>query len=306
LTIYSEKTDNSKRFLHFFINGRAAIFVLLTKLLRPIFMKKYIASAIVIAGLVFSCATNPFTGKSTLALVPDSQILPSAFAQYNEFLKENKVVSGTADAQRVVNVGTKIKGAAEKWLNANGYQGYLKDYQWEYKLVQSNEVNAWCMPGGKIVFYTGILPITQDDKGMAVVMGHEVAHALLNHGQQRMSADVLAQLGAVGVGVATSGKSEQTQAIAMQAYGVGAQFGALMPFSRAHETEADEIGLRLMAIAGYNPEAAIPFWERMAARGGSAPPEFLSTHPSNQTRIANLRKMIPVAKADAARFGVKF
>lgn len=254
-----------------------------------------------------SCATNPFTGKSTLALVPDSQILPSAFAQYSTFLKENKVVTGTADAARVTTVGTKIKNAAEKYLNANGYQGYLKDYQWEYKLIDSKEVNAWCMPGGKIVFYTGILPVTQNEAGMAVVMGHEVAHALLNHGQQRMSADVLTQLGAAGVGVAVGGKSETTQQIAMQAYGVGAQYGALLPFSRSHESEADKVGLTLMAIAGYDPAVSIPFWERMAAKsGGGAPPEFMSTHPSNSTRIANLRKLIPVAKADAAKFGVTF
>ena len=269
-------------------------------------MKKYLLTAVIAGGLIFSCATNPFTGKSTLALVPDSQILPSAFQQYNAFLKENKVVTGTSDAARVVTVGTKIKNAAEKWLSANGYQGYLKDYQWEYKLVDSKEVNAWCMPGGKIVFYTGILPITKDEAGMAVVMGHEVSHALLNHGQQRMSADVLTQLGATGVGMAVGNKSEQTQAIAMQAYGAGAQFGALLPFSRSHETEADKIGLTLMAIAGYNPDVSVAFWERMAKQSAGGPPEFLSTHPSSSTRIANLRKLIPGAKAEAAKFGVTF
>lgn len=269
--------------------------------------KRILLSGIGIAALAIACATNPFTGKSTLALVPDSQILPSAFAQYNSFLKENKVVTGTADAQRVRTVGMKIKGAAEKWLAANGYAGYLKDYQWEYNLVDSKEVNAWCMPGGKIVFYTGILPITQDEQGMAVVMGHEVSHALLNHGQQRMSADVLTQLGAVGVGAAVGNKSEATQQIAMQAYGVGAQFGALLPFSRSHESEADKIGLTLMAIAGYNPETAVAFWQRMAAKsGGQAPPEFMSTHPSDATRIANIKAMIPQAKAEAAKFGVTF
>ena len=270
-------------------------------------MKKLIIIPLVIIGFIYSCSTNPFTGKSTLALVPDSQILPSAFQQYNTFLKENKVVTGTADAARVTNVGTKIKNAAEKWLNANGYQGYLKDYAWEYKLIDSKEVNAWCMPGGKIVFYTGILPITKDEAGMAVVMGHEVSHALLNHGQQRMSADVLTQLGAVGVGAAVGNKSETTQALAMQAYGVGAQYGALLPFSRSHESEADKIGLTLMAIAGYDPSVSIAFWERMAAKsGGNAPPEFMSTHPSDATRIANLKKLIPGAKAEAVKFGVKF
>jgi predicted Zn-dependent protease len=269
--------------------------------------KRILFIGIGVAALAFACATNPFTGKSTLALVPDSQILPSAFAQYSTFLKENKVVTGTADAQRVRTVGMKIKAAAEKYLAANGYAGYLKDYQWEYNLVNSNEVNAWCMPGGKIVFYTGILPITQDDAGMAVVMGHEVSHALLNHGQQRMSSDVLAQLGAVGVGAAVGNKSESTQQIAMQAYGVGTQVGLLLPFSRSHESEADKLGLTLMAMAGYNPDVAVPFWQRMAAKsGGQAPPEFLSTHPSDATRIANIKALIPEAKATAAKFGVKY
>jgi len=269
--------------------------------------KRFLLAGIALAAIIYSCATNPFTGKSTLALVPDSQILPSAFQQYNTFLGENKVVSGTADAQRVATVGMKIKSAAERWLNANGYSGYLKDYKWEYKLVDSKEVNAWCMPGGKIVFYTGILPITKDEAGMAVVMGHEVSHALLNHGQQRMSSDVLTQLGAVGVGAAVGGKSETTQAIAMQAYGVGAQYGVALPFSRSHESEADRIGLTLMAIAGYNPDVSVAFWERMAAKsGGQAPPEFMSTHPSDATRIANLKRLIPEAKAEAAKFGVKF
>lgn len=271
-------------------------------------IKRFLFPAVFASLLIgMSCATNPLTGKSTLALVPDSQILPSAFAQYSQFLKENKVVTGTADARRVETVGMKIKGAAERWLASVGQKDYLKDYRWEYKLVDSKEVNAWCMPGGKIVFYTGILPITQDETGMAVVMGHEVAHALLNHGQQRMSSEVLAQLGAVGVGAAVSGKSETTQAIAMQAYGVGAQVGALLPFSRSHESEADVVGLKLMAIAGYNPDAAIPFWQRMAAKsGGGGPPEFLSTHPSNTTRIEELKKEIPKAKAEAAKYGVKF
>lgn len=257
--------------------------------------------------LVVSCAKNPFTGKSTLALVPNSEILPSAFAQYGTFLKENKVIAGTSDANRVTNVGTKIKNAAEKWLNANGYQGYLKDYQWEYKLVESKEVNAWCMPGGKIVVYSGILPITKDDAGLATVLGHEVSHALANHGQQRMSAGMLQQLGAAGVGVALSGKSAETQQLAMTAYGATTEIGGMLPFSRSHETEADQIGLTLMAIAGYNPEQAVVFWSRMsAASGGKAPPEFMSTHPSDATRIANLKKLVPVAKAEAAKYGVTF
>jgi len=257
--------------------------------------------------LVMSCAKNPFTGKSTLALVSNSEILPSAFQQYNQFLSENKVVTGTTDAKRVENVGMKIKTAAERWLNANGHSNYLEGYAWEYKLVESKEVNAWCMPGGKIVFYTGIMPICKDDAGMAAVMGHEVAHALANHGQQRMSAGVLQQVGAVGVGLATGNKSQETQQLAMTAYGATTQFGGMLPFSRAHESEADMIGLTLMAIAGYNPETSVAFWERMSANSsGAKPAEIMSTHPSDETRIANLKRLIPKAKAEAAKFGVVF
>ncbi|SHJ15613.1 M48 family metallopeptidase [Flavobacterium terrae] len=268
---------------------------------------KLIVAAIGFAAFAFSCATNPFTGKSTMALVSNNDIFPSSFQQYNQFLSENKVIKGTKDAQRVEAVGMKIKTAAERWLTANGNPTYLKDYKWEYNLVDSKEVNAWCMPGGKIVFYTGILSITKDDAGMAAVMGHEVAHALANHGQQRMSAGLLQQAGGVAVAVATSNQSAEAQQGWMQAYGVGSQVGGMLPFSRAHESEADMIGLTLMAIAGYNPENAVFVWERMSAQaGGQAPPEILSTHPSNQTRIDELKKLLPQAKAEAAKFGVVF
>ena len=257
--------------------------------------------------LVLACAKNPFTGKSTLALVPNSQILPMAFQQYNQFLTENKVITGTTDAKRVETIGMKIKTAAERYLNANGHSKHLEGYAWEYKLVDDKTVNAWCMPGGKIVFYAGILPVCKDDAGMATVMGHEVAHALANHGQQRMSAGMLQQAGALGVAVATGNQSPEQQQLWMTAYGVGTQVGGMLPFSRAHESEADMIGLTLMAIAGYNPDAAVPFWERMAQQGGGqAPPEFMSTHPSNATRIAQIKELIPQAKAEAAKFGVTF
>jgi predicted Zn-dependent protease len=268
-------------------------------------MKKVVCFLVLyILLFVGSCATNPFTGKKTIALVPDSEIFPSAFQQYGQFLAENKVISGTKDAQRVENVANKIKIAAERWLTANGKGSYLTNYKWEYKLVESKELNAWCMPGGKIVVYTGILPVCKDDAGLAAVLGHEVSHALANHGQQRMSAGLLQQLGGVGVAVATGNKSPETQQMIMQAYGVGSQVGVMLPFSRDHESEADMIGLTLMAIAGYNPESAVTLWERMSALGGQAPPEILSTHPSNQTRIDNLRTLLPSAKAEAAKFGV--
>ena len=212
-------------------------------------------------------------------------------------------MTGTADSEMIKRVGQRIAVAAERWLNANGYQGYLKDYKWEYNLVEDKTVNAWCMPGGKIVFYTGILPIAQNETGVAAIMGHEVAHALANHGQQRMSAGMLQQLGAVAGNVAI--KDPKSRDIFNQAYGVGSAVGVMLPFSRSHETESDKIGTYLMAIAGYNPTEAAELWKRMKANsGGQAPPEFLSTHPSNDSRIANLTALAPIATAEAKKFGV--
>lgn len=271
--------------------------------------KKLILASTVICtfGLFYSCATNPFTGKQSLNFVSNSELFPSSFQQYGTFLKENKVIVGTADAKRVENVGMKIKLAAERWLKANGHAEYLNGYQWEYKLIENKEINAWCMPGGKIVVYSGILPVTKDDAGLATVMGHEVSHALANHGAQRMSATQLQQIGAVGVAVATGSKSAEQQQMWQQYYGIGSEVGVMLPFNRNHESEADKIGLTLMAIAGYNPELAISFWERMSASSsGNKPPEFLSTHPADATRIANLRRLIPEAKAEALKFGVVF
>ena len=271
--------------------------------------KKWISASMVICalGLFFSCATNPFTGKKSLNFVSNSELFPSSFQQYGTFLKENKVIVGTADAKRIENVGMKIKLAAERWLKANGQAEYLNGYQWEYKLIENKEVNAWCMPGGKIVVYSGILPVAKDDAGLATVMGHEVSHALANHGAQRMSATQLQELGAVGVALATGNKTAEQQKMWQQYYGIGSEVGVMLPFSRSHESEADKIGLTLMAIAGYNPELAISFWERMSSSSsGNKPPEFLSTHPADATRIANLRRLIPEAKAEALKFGVVF
>ncbi len=265
-------------------------------------MKKLVLTLVVFMGVV-ACKTNPFTGKSTLNFYPNSQIFPTAFAQYDQFLNENKVVENTSEAKMIEKVGQRIASAAERWLAANGQPGYLKDYKWEYNLVQDETVNAWCMPGGKIVFYTGIMPICQGETGVAVVMGHEVAHALADHGAQRMSAGTLQQLGAVAGNVAI--KDPQKRNMFNQAYGVGSSVGLMLPFSRSHETEADLIGLQMMAIAGYNPDEAADLWRRMKAKsGGQAPPEFLSTHPSNDTRIANLEQWAPMAKQEAGKFGV--
>jgi len=266
--------------------------------------KKYIA-LLGASVLMVACSTNPFTGKKTLALVPNSQIFPSAFAQYNKVMQESKLEKGTSDAQMITRVGQKIAKAAERWLNANGKAGYLKDYRWEYNLIKSDQLNAWAMPGGKIAFYTGILPVAKTETGVAAIMGHEVVHAIANHGQQRMSAGQVQQIAGVAGAVAVSGKSQATQQIFAQAFGLGSQLGIMLPFSRSHETEADKIGLTLMAIAGYDPSEAANLWRRMKAKsGGQAPPEFMSTHPSNDTRIANLTRWAPEAKVTARKFGV--
>ena len=252
---------------------------------------------------VSACKVNPFTGQKTLNFYPNSQIFPMAFAQYDQFLGEYKVVEGTSEAHMITRVGQRISSAAERWLAANGYPGYLNDYKWEYNLVKDETVNAWCMPGGKIVFYTGILPICQGETGVAVVMGHEVAHALADHGAQRMSAGTLQQIGAVAGNIAIQDPEKRN--MFNQAYGVGSQLGVMLPFSRSHETEADRIGLQIMAIAGYDPYEAAELWKRMKAQsGGQAPPEFMSTHPSNDTRINNLTAWAPEAAAEAAKFGV--
>lgn len=267
-------------------------------------MRNKLLLGIFTVATVYSCAVNPVTGKKSLNFVSNSELFPSSFQQYNTFLKENKVITGTADAKRVEHVGMKIKAAAEKYLAYLGQSQYLKDYRWEYKLVDNKEVNAWCMPGGKIVVYSGILPVTKDDAGLATVLGHEVSHALANHGAQRMSAAQLQQLGAVGVAAVTGNQSAETQQMWQKYYGIGSQVGVMLPFSRNNESEADKIGLTLMAIAGYNPDDSIAFWKRMSAQSSGQTPEFLSTHPSDATRIANLSALIPQAKATALKVGI--
>lgn len=303
--IFSSKKRYTKRSNGLYKPRFLTIFSLPNNYYRISIMKirKILASLTLL--MLISCSTNPFTGKKTLALVSNSEILPAAFAQYSQVLKESKVINGTSDAKMIKRVGQKIATAAERWLNANGHQGYLKDYKWEYNLIDENVVNAWAMPGGKIAFYTGILPIAKTETGIAAIMGHEVVHAIANHGQQRMSAGQIQQIAGTATAVAISGKNEQTQQIIGTAFGLGSQFGVMLPFSRSHETEADKIGLVLMAIAGYNPDEAAELWKRMKANsGGNAPAEFMSTHPSNDTRIANLTAWAPGAKAEAKKFGV--
>jgi len=255
--------------------------------------------------MLVNCNTNPFTGQKTMAFVSNDKLIPMSFQQYNQVLSENKVIKNTKEAEMLQRVGNKIKVAAERWLDANGYQGYTDDYAWEFSLIDDDIINAWAMPGGKVAFYTGIFPVAENERGIATIMGHEVAHALANHGQQRMSAGILQQAGAVAGAVALSEQSTEVQQGFMAAYGAGSQVLGMLPFSRKHETEADRIGLTLMAIAGYDPTDAYKLWERMENAGsGEQPPEFLSTHPSHDTRISNLKEWAPDAIKTAKKFGV--
>jgi predicted Zn-dependent protease len=242
-----------------------------------------------------SCATVPVTGRSQLNLIPSSEMLSMSEAQYTDFLKQNKVSEDAAGTERVNRVGGRVKDAVVSYMDAQGMGDRIKDFKWEMHLVESKEVNAWCMPGGKVVVYTGILPVTQTDAGLAVVLGHEIGHAIAQHGNERMSEGLLAQLGGAALGEALKSHPAQTQQLWMQAFGVGAQYGALLPFSRLQESEADRIGLVLMARAGYDPHEAVTFWQRMQASAGAKPPELMSTHPSDERRIADLEKEIPEA-----------
>jgi len=242
-----------------------------------------------------SCATVPVTGRRQLDLVPDSQMLSMSFTEYDTFLKENKLSGDAANTAMVKRVGQRIQRAVESYMAQNKLSSELSGFQWEFNLVDSKEPNAWCMPGGKVVVYSGILPLTQNETGLAVVMGHEIAHAIAKHGNERMSQGLVQQFGGVALQVALANKPAETQNLFLSSYGVGSQLG-LLKYGRTQESEADHLGLIFMALAGYDPQQSIPFWERMAAQGGGqAPPEFLSTHPSDQTRINDLRRLMPEA-----------
>lgn len=245
--------------------------------------------------LLLSCATVPLTGRRQLDLIPASSMLSMSFQQYDEFLKNNKLSDNRQQTAMVKSVGQKIQHAVERYMAENNLSNRLEGYKWEFNLVESPEVNAWCMPGGKVVVYTGILPITQNEGGLAVVMGHEIAHAVAEHGTERMSQGLLTELGGMALSAALDKKPEQTKQLWMTAFGVGTQVGVLLPYSRLHESEADHLGLIFMAMAGYDPNLAVGFWERMASQGSAKPPEFLSTHPSNETRIKKIKSEIPEA-----------
>jgi predicted Zn-dependent protease len=264
-------------------------------------MKKILITCLATIAIgIYSCSTVPLTGRSRLNLVDDSQLQQQAAIGYAQLLSDpnTKVVStNSSETQRIKRIGANIAAAVTKYMNDNGYGEQIKSYKWEFNLIESPEINAWCMPGGKVAVYTGILPITKDDTGLATVMGHEIAHAIAQHSAERASQMVAAQVGGAAVGAATGGRSETTQAIVNQLYGIGAQGLVILPNSRNQELEADKMGLSFMAMAGYNPQNAIAFWQRMAAasKNQAKPPVFLSTHPTDEARIAQIQRDLPEA-----------
>lgn len=259
-------------------------------------MKRLYAICLLLFSLTaYQCTTVAITGRKQLSLIPNSQILPLSANQYVEVIQASSLSSNSKDKEMVVRVGQRIQKAVEVYFKNEGLGDQLKNYKWEYNLIEDNQVNAWAMPGGKVAFYTGILPICQDDKGVAVVMGHEIAHAVANHGRERMSQGMVAQLGLSSLQAALGENPTMTKNLLLQASGVATQLG-VSAFSRNQELEADRLGLIFMSMAGYDPKEAPAFWERMAKlSSGNAPPEFLSTHPSHSTRINDLRKGIPEA-----------
>ncbi|MCJ7664125.1 MAG: M48 family metallopeptidase [Desulfobacterales bacterium] len=243
-----------------------------------------------------ACATVPLTERKSLSLIPNSELVSLSNDEYAKVLKESKLSTDQQKVQMVTRVGKRIATAAEGFLQESGAGEKIKDYKWEFKVIEDDKtVNAWCMPGGKVAVYTGILPVTKNETGLAVVLGHEVAHAIAEHGNERMSQALVVQLGGAALSVALAKQPEETTQLFMAAYGVTANVGALLPYSRLHESEADRIGLTLMAKAGYDPHEAVRFWQAMSQQGGSRPPTLLSTHPAPESRIGKIKSYIPEA-----------
>lgn len=260
------------------------------------YLVKTLLPFFVISIVFISCSTVAITGRNQLNNIPDSEMLSSSFQQYDEFMSANKQSADSKNSEMVKQVGLKVAQAVQTYFAANNIKAELNGYRWEFNLIESPDINAWCMPGGKVVVYTGILPLTQNESGLAVVMGHEIAHAVAKHGNERMSQMLLTQLGGMALSEALSSQPEQTRSLWLGAYGIGAQVGVILPFDRTQESEADRLGLVFMAMAGYDPNVAVGFWERMAAKNnGQAPPEFLSTHPSDKTRIEDIHNYMPEA-----------
>lgn len=253
-------------------------------------MRNVILIVLATSFTLVDCNRVPFTGRKQLKLLPSGMMLNMSVDNYRQFLNSHQVVRFGPDAELVKRVGNRIAQSTTNLLNQTGNTKLASQFAWEFNLVNDNVANAWCMPGGKVVFYTGILPITMNEEGLAVVMGHEIAHAVGRHGNERMSQGLAATFGLVALDVALQKEPDKTRNIFLSAYGVGATVGLILPFSRKHESEADEIGLYLMAAAGYDPREAPKFWERMRQMSPNSVPEFLSTHPSHDTRINNLNE----------------
>jgi len=255
---------------------------------------KLLISLVLIGGL--SCSKVPILNRKQLNLLPESQLISMSLTNYQDFLQTNPPLPASeSNAQLVTRVGQKVSSAVDLFMRQNKMADRIKGYNWEFNTVSNPQVNAWCMPGGKIVVYTGLLPITQDEASLAAVIGHEIGHAIARHGNERMSQMLVAETGGIALDVATANKSEQTRTMFQTAYGIGTTVGAILPYSRLQETEADKLGLIFMAMAGYDPSVAIGLWQRMSKAGGSKPPEMLSTHPSDETRIKNIRNYLPTA-----------
>ncbi|MFK7973163.1 MAG: M48 family metallopeptidase [Bacteroidia bacterium] len=264
---------------------------------------KFLSVVLIGMLLTMGCATNPITGRKSLNILPASQMNAMALTEYQKFLSTSQVNNTSRKGEMVREIGVNIQKATEKYYAENNISDQLEKFDWSFNLVEENTVNAWCMPGGRVVVYSGILPVCRNTDGLAVVMGHEIAHALGKHGNERMSQGLVTQLGGVALQVAMKDKPAATQQIFNTAYGVGSQVAVLLPFSRKHESEADEMGLYLMAMAGYDPTEAAPFWLRMKAGGGQSPPEFMSTHPDPEKRSVRLQQLVPKAKEYASKHG---
>jgi predicted Zn-dependent protease len=259
-------------------------------------MKKILCalSAAILILTLYSCYKNPITGRSTLNLVDESTMQQMANKEYVAFLSTNRPVTGTRDAEMVQRVGNRLANAVQQYLASKGQSSLISGYKWEFNLVNNNQANAWCMPGGKVVVYSGLMPLVQNEAGLAVVMGHEIAHAIARHSNERASQQLAAQYGSQALGGVLSSNPSAAAQVFNLAVGIGAQ-GVLLKYSRDQESEADQMGLIFMAMGGYNPNEAIAFWQRMSSQGGSKPPEILSTHPSDSRRIADIKKYIPTA-----------
>jgi len=260
-----------------------------------------IISCVLIVFFLTACSTVPITGRKRLNFVSDATVLPTSFSQYNTFLKENKISTNTSKTQEIKQIGARISKAVDKFMRGNGMTDEANSYRWEFNLVEDDQLNAWCMPGGKVVFYTGILPVAKNTDGIAAIMGHEIAHAFAKHGQERMSSSQIQQYGGAAIAIGTSKQSAKSQQMWNMAYGLGSNLG-MLKYSRTHETEADKLGLVFMLMAGYNGEESVAVWERMKALGGGSQPEFLSTHPSNDSRIKTLQSYLPEAKREANKY----